>query len=884
MITKNSLKFIIIDGNSLIHRAFHALPLLATAKGEYTNGVFGFIKMLFKIIKEDEPDYLAVAFDIGKVTFRHDRFNDYKGTRKVTPDELKPQFQLVKDLLMAMNIPVFELEGYEADDLIGTLIKQGEKAAYENIIVTGDRDTLQLISDRTRVKLTRKGISEIEEFDLEALTQKYGLTPSQFIDLKGLMGDSSDNIPGVPGVGEKTGLKLLHQFGTLENILASIDQIQGEKIKERLFEFGEQALLSKELATISCNAPVTIAELVPFNTETWEIGKLLELFGRLEFKSLLGELPRKKQLPEAGSAETTYTITQLSDKTTFDKLQAEAEKAGELYLAIDRSGVSEKLPTMAGKLNGVALLAKETVFVWLKKDEGAFPIELAGVLADPKIKKVVHHSKEAYVILHNSGYQLQGITSDPMLMAYLLNPNNSGEDFQGLVLECFGKRLNSREDDLSGRLVEKALLTRDLANELSGKLGEYELDRLYQEVELPLANVLARMELEGIKVDQHELTSMGGGLTAAIAQLQDEIFSLAGEEFNINSPKQLGSILFDKLKLPAGKKTKTGYSTNAEVLELLADRHPIVAKLLDYRQLVKLKTTYIDGLLKVINPENSRVHTTFNQTVTATGRLSSTEPNLQNIPIRLEQGRQIRKAFVPQGEGRVLLAADYSQIELRVLAHISTDEKLINAFKEGKDIHTKTACQVFEVSPAEVTAEMRRRAKAVNFGIVYGISDFGLSRDLGIQRGEAKRYIENYLANYSGVKAYLEKVIAQARKTGYVTTILNRRRFLPDLQSRNKNIQSFGERTAMNTPIQGSAADIIKVAMLRVEDELSKAKLDCKMLLQVHDELIFDVASAELNQAVVLVKHTMEQAVPLAVPLQVDVKWGYNWYEMQEVN
>jgi DNA polymerase-1 len=882
MIANNSSKFIIIDGNSLIHRAFHALPLLTTGKGEYTNGVFGFIKMLFKIIREEEPDYLAVAFDIGKVTFRHDRFKEYKGTRKATPDELKPQFEIVKELLRAMTIPVFELEGYEADDLIGTLIKQGEEAEYQNIIFTGDRDTLQLVSDRTKVKLTKKGISEIEEYDLKALSEKYGLTPDQFIDLKGLMGDSSDNIPGVPGVGEKTGLKLLHQLGTLENILVSINQLQGEKLKERLTEHSEQALLSKELATISCNAPVTISELAPFSTEKWEIDKLLELFGRLEFKSLLGELPRRKQLFEGGKEEITCNIIYLTDQIAIDKLKAEAQKAGEVYVAINRSGVNEKLPAMASKLDGLALIAGEAAFVWRKRDDCNVTPELAGILADPKIKKVVHHSKEAYVVMYNSGYELQGITCDPMLMAYLLNPNNSGEDFKGLILEYLGRQLNS-EDDFPARLVEKAWLTRELVNELRGKLQEYELDRLYQEVELPLANVLARMELEGIKLDPVELTSMGEGLAAGIDKLQDEIFSLAQEEFNINSPKQLGTILFDKLKLPAMKKTKTGYSTNAEVLEALADRHPIVAKLLDYRQLVKLKTTYVDGLLKVMNPDDCRVHTTFNQTVTTTGRLSSTEPNLQNIPIRLEQGRQIRKAFVPQGEGRVLLAADYSQIELRVLAHISNDGKFIDAFKEGQDIHTKTACEVFEVRPAEVTGEMRRRAKAVNFGIVYGISDYGLSRDLGIQRGEAKRYIENYLANYPGVKAYLEKVVVQARKAGYVTTILNRRRYLPDLQSRNKNIQSFGERTAMNTPIQGSAADIIKLAMLRVEEELNKTKLDCKMLLQVHDELIFDVAAADLDIAAVLVRQTMEQVMSLAVPLQVDVKWGYNWYEMQKI-
>ncbi len=860
-------KFVIIDGNSLIYRAFHALPLLNTAKGEYTNGVFGFTKMLLKIIRDEQPDLLAVAFDKGKITFRHQQYSEYKGTRKATPDELKPQFEIVKEMLQAMAIPIFELEGYEADDLIGTLVRQGEKKGLANYIVTGDKDALQLISKNIIVKLTRKGISEIEEYDLAKLYEQYKLTPEQFIDLKGLMGDSSDNIPGVPGVGEKTGLKLLHEFGTLEKIIDSVEHIKGAKLQQKIEENAQLAILSKQLARIACDAPISIDGIDHYDQGKWDRDKLLELFNRLEFKSLLEDLPVNQEQEQA--KKKIFQVQEIAiSKENFPQFTQGLAKDKNLFIA---TAEQDSILYMALGVN-------QQLFYW----EGKETLDLlAEVLADSSINKYIHNSKEGILTLTNQGYELKGLKGDPMLQAYLLNPTNSGDDISSLSLEYLGSSWEQPQE-LDRLILEKLILTRELVGILDKKLEEIELTSLYTDVELPLSIILAKMELEGVTLDAKQLAQMSQELGEAIEILEQEIYNAADCQFNINSPKQLGVVLFEQLGLPAFKKTKTGYSTNAEVLEALHDQHPIIAKLLDYRQIVKLKSTYVDGLQKLMD-KNNRVHTTFNQTITATGRLSSTEPNLQNIPIRLEQGRRIRKAFIPQQAGRVLLAADYSQIELRVLAHISRDKKLIQAFVEGQDIHTKTACEVFEVCPEEVTGEMRRRAKAVNFGIVYGISDFGLSRDLGIQRGEAKRYIDNYLANYPGVKSYLEEIIKTARAKGYVTTILNRRRYLPDLHSRNKNIQNFGERTAMNTPIQGSAADIIKLAMINVEEAIQESGVDCKMLLQVHDELIFDVDKENLDQSARLIKNIMEQVLTLEVPLQVDVKWGDNWYDMTPI-
>ena len=860
-------KFVIIDGNSLIYRAFHALPLLNTAKGEYTNGVFGFTKMLLKIIRDEQPDFLAVAFDKGKITFRHQQYSEYKGTRKATPEELKPQFEIVKEMLQAMAIPIFELEGYEADDLIGTLVRQGEKKGLVNFIVTGDKDALQLISKNVNVKLTRKGISEIEEYDLATLFDQYKLTPEQFIDLKGLMGDSSDNIPGVPGVGEKTGLKLLQEHGSLEKIIDSVEQIKGAKLQQKIQENAQLAKLSKELARIACDAPISIDCVDYFDKGKWNLEKLLELFNRLEFKSLLEELPINQEQEQ--EKKKIFQVNKIAlTRDNFKLLTQELAQDNHLFMSV----------AVQDSILHIGLGAKQQVFYW----EGKEPLDLlAEVLADSSINKYIHNSKEGILTLTKQGYELKGLKGDPMLQAYLLNPINSGDDIGSLSLEYLGSSWEQPQE-LDRLMLEKVILTKELVGILDKKLEEIELISLYTDVELPLSIILAKMELEGVTLDAKQLEQMSQELGAAIEILEQEIYDAAGCQFNINSPKQLGVVLFEQLGLPTLKKTKTGYSTNAEVLEALHDKHPIIAKLLDYRQLVKLKSTYVDGLQKLMDNSN-RVHTTFNQTITATGRLSSTEPNLQNIPIRLEQGRRIRKAFIPQQAGRVLLAADYSQIELRVLAHISRDTKLIQAFVEGQDIHTKTACEVFEVCSEEVTSEMRRRAKAVNFGIVYGISDFGLSRDLGIQRGEAKRYIDNYLANYPGVKSYLEEIIKTARAKGYVTTILNRRRYLPDLHSRNKNIQNFGERTAMNTPIQGSAADIIKLAMINVEEAIQDSGVDCKMLLQVHDELIFDVAKENLDQSARLIKKIMEQVLTLEVPLQVDVKWGDKWYDMTPI-
>ncbi|MCR6546290.1 DNA polymerase I [Dehalobacterium formicoaceticum] len=877
-------KFLIVDGNSLIHRAFYALPLLSNAQGQFTNGAYGFTTMFTKILDEEKPDYVVVCFDKDKKTFRTEQFKDYKGQRKPTPAELATQFALVRQIINALNVVYEELDGYEADDIIGAMVKRGEEAGFTNLILTGDKDALQLVSNHSTVLLIRKGISELEPFDEQAIFDKYALKPYQIIDLKGLMGDSSDNIPGVPGVGEKTALKLLHQYQTVEGIYENLEELT-PKLRSKLAENRQLADLSKDLATIRTDLPLEI-DLSRYKSSAPNYEELLKVYRELEFKSLVpGVLDRmagelEKPVMSGEKREVVPRVTVLEDRTSLSNI-------------ISSSGTGKKLAIYTlhqgnyfqGDIVALALAfsGEESYVIFLadKEEEEKRQI-LQTVFSGAPEKKIVYNGKELLVMLARHGVSFSGEFSDVMLGAYLLDPGSSAHySLEALALEYLQIPLLAKEQAEEDYGIRVQILWQ-LSDLLERKLKEQEMEDLYRQVELPLEKILAQMELAGIKVEKAQLEVMSKELEAAITLVRSEIYRQAGEEFNLNSPKQLGVILFEKLGLPPLKKTKTGYSTSAEVLDQLAERHEIVAQILEYRTLAKLKSTYVDGLQPLINPETGKLHTSFNQMVTATGRLSSTEPNLQNIPIRIELGRRIRKVFVPETENNILLAGDYSQIELRVLAHISQDPVLQEAFRADQDIHTRTAAEVFGVPMDQVDGEMRRRAKAVNFGIVYGISDYGLSRDLGIPRHDSKHYIEQYFKRYPGVAAYLEAIVAEAKDKGYVTTLLKRRRYLPDILSSNYNVRSFGERTAMNTPIQGSAADIIKVAMIDVAEFMQSEGYRSKMILQVHDELIFDVLPEELSSLAQGIKSRMEQAISLSVPLKVDLKTGPDWYQMEK--
>jgi DNA polymerase-1 len=881
----------IIDGSSLIHRAFYALPLLSTKDGIYTNGAYGFLTMLHKL-KEDYPmDYICVVFDKKGPTFRHEAFEQYKANRLATPDELAQQFPIIKEILNAMNIVQLEIDGYEADDIAGTLSKLGEENNLKVILVTGDRDYLQLASNMTTVLLTKKGITELIEYDENKFIEEYGITPKQFIDLKGLMGDKSDNIPGVPGIGEKTGIKLLKEFGSIENIYENIDMIKG-KLRDNLIENKTSAFLSKKLAEIIRTVPLQLSlEDLTLKEPDWE--KLKELYTRFEFNSLLSKLSNDGMQKESPSEyQVDYKIVENDD---YEPVLEEINASKYMYFKF----LFEEEHYINSPILGIGIKAGEKTSYYIdfnKNSVEKFTQTFKQYFESEEIEKLGHMIKMDIYALLKLGINIDNIVFDSMIGKYLLNPAQASYSIDELAKEYLninvinveellgkGKNKKSFKDlDLQKR-AEYISIVLDVISKIKDPIAEaisqLNMKKLYYEVELPLAKVLAHMEYYGFKVDIDVLNQLGDSYNQEIEQLTNEIYELAGQEFNISSPKQLGFILFEKLNLPVIKKTKTGYSTDAEVLEKLKGLHEIVEKILRYRQLVKLKSTYIDGLLNVVDKETSKVYSTFNQTVTNTGRISSQDPNLQNIPVKTEEGKEIRKAFVPQNDEYVLVDADYSQIELRVLAHISQDPKLIEAFYNDEDIHTKTASQVFNIPKEEVTPLMRSRAKAVNFGIIYGISDYGLSRDLNIPRKEAKRYIDSYLNNYDKVKSYMDNIIAIGKELGYVETILNRRRYIPELKSRNFNVRSFGERIAMNTPIQGSAADIIKVAMVKVFDELNRRKLKSRLILQVHDELIIEAHKDELEQVKDIVKDIMENCIKLDVPLKVDLKVGDSWYE-----
>ncbi|OCT12725.1 DNA polymerase I [Paenibacillus pectinilyticus] len=883
-------KLIIIDGNSIAFRAFYALPLLSNSSGLHTNAVYGFTTMLLKLIEEEKPTHFLVAFDAGKITFRHKEYTEYKGGRAKTPSELSEQFPLIKELLKAFKIPQFELSGYEADDIIGTLTKAADAKGEKVLLVSGDKDMLQLASEQVTVAITRKGISEMDRFDPEAIKEKYGLTPNQIIDLKGLMGDTSDNIPGIPGVGEKTALKMLHDFGTVEEVLANTASLKG-KMKEKVEEHAKSALMSKELATIYREVPMETA-WDSFRYEGFDGQALSSMFRKLEFKSLLEKMDFGSVPVEAEDLIIENLEAVAVTEANVGELIAKLDDHAAIH--VEAVGENPHQAIMVGVVwfidDGATNTSYYVPFPLLQSAAGQ---PLRDWLSDASKKKQLFDLHRAQLALAWQGIHLAGVDFDVLLAAYLLDPTESNLSLSGLSVkyglpnvkadeDVFGKGAKFRLPELaalSDHLGRKAMAMARMVPVLRDELEKGEMHRLFYELELPLAGVLAEMEMRGITVDAEGLKSLGAELIKQLETIMSSIYKLAGVEFNINSPKQLGEVLFEKLGLPASKKTKTGYSTDAEVLERLAPYNEVVGQILHYRSLAKLQSTYVEGLLKEVRPETGKVHTYYRQTIAATGRLSSQFPNLQNIPIRLEEGRKIRKVFVPSEPGWYILAADYSQIELRVLAHISQDEKLTEAFLENMDIHTKTAMDVFGVEESAVDSNMRRQAKAVNFGIVYGISEYGLSQNLDITRKEAGQFIEQYFAVFQGVRRYMDEIVKDARRDGYVTTLLQRRRYLPEITASNFNIRSFAERTAMNTPIQGTAADIIKLAMVQMADRLVKEGLKSRMLLQVHDELVFEVPADELDIMRELVPEVMAAALKLDVPLRADVDFGLTWYD-----
>ena len=884
-------KLMIIDGSSLLHRAFYALPLLTTKEGVYTNGVYGFLTMFYKIKEEYDPGFICVAFDKKGPTFRHKEYKEYKGTRSKSPTELAQQFPIIRDVLKAMNVVVLEMDEYEADDIAGTLAKMGEEKGLETILVTGDKDYLQLATDKTKVLITRKGITELEIFDRAKIEEVYEITPDELIDLKGLMGDKSDNIPGVPGIGEKTGLKLIREYKNIEGVYENIDNISGKKLKENLIENETIAYLSRKLGQIITNVPVE-ASIEDLKTNEPDYEELLKIYQGFEFKSLINKIPSEySQIEEVLDFDIEHKdILKDEFKTVIDLIN-EKKKFAFKFLIDDWNYVLDEVLAITIKVEG-----EKTFYIDLKDCLDEFTEEFKGVFQSKTIEKMGYSLKDDIIVLFRLGISIENFVFDPKIAQYLINPsqteysiNNLSQEYinyYGIDEEALlgkGKKKKSfndiSEDERRDYLAYMMQVTFKLQPIMMDLLKEQNMFDLYMEVENPLMEVLANMEYIGFKIDKEELERLGEKYSIEIETLTSEIYELAGVEFNIKSPKQLGEVLFDHLDLPVIKKTKTGYSTNAEVLEKLQGQHPIIDKVLRYRQIVKLKSTYIDGYIDLINADNGRIHSSFNQTITTTGRISSTEPNLQNIPIRTEDGKLIRKAFVASNSDYTLVDADYSQIELRVLAHISGDEKMKEAFRENIDIHTKTASEVFHVPLDEVTPGIRSDAKAVNFGIVYGISDYGLSRDLNISRKEAGEYIKNYLETYKDIRKFMVDIVEEGKSNGFVETLLHRRRYIPELQAKNFNVRSFGERIAMNTPIQGTAADIIKVAMVAVYRALKDKGLKSKLVLQVHDELIIETVKEELDEVKSLIKDLMESAITLDIPLKVDVEVGASWYD-----
>lgn len=872
-------KLVLIDGNSLSFRAFYALPLLSNHAGIHTNAVYGFAMLLEKIIKEEKPNHFLVAFDAGKTTFRHSKYSEYKGGRQKTPPELSEQFPYIRQLLDAYHIKRYELDDYEADDIIGTLSRQADEADFETIIITGDRDLTQLATDNVTIYYTKKGVTDVDHYTPEFIAEKYqGLVPKQIIDMKGLMGDTSDNIPGVAGVGEKTAIKLLNQFESVEGVYEHIEEVTAKKLKEKLINSKADALMSKDLATINVHSPIEVSLEDTKLTLQDDTAEKIELFKKLEFKQLLADIDTPSNNEEV--IDKTFEIEQDFQNVDLNDLNEAVihfELEGTNYLkdAILKFGFYTNHQHVV--INADDVKNYKNLVRWLE---------------DKNTTKIVYDAKKTYVSAHRLGINIENIEFDVMLASYIIDPSRSIDDVKSVV-SLYGQNYVKDNITIFGKgkkhhIPEESILNEHIASVteaisavtpiMKSQLEDYNQIELLKDLELPLARILSEMEEIGIYTDINDLKEMEFEIQKKLDVLISNIHESAGEAFNINSPKQLGVVLFETLQLPVIKKTKTGYSTAVDVLEKLQGEHPIIDDILEYRQLSKLQSTYVEGLQKVISKDH-RIHTRFNQTLAQTGRLSSVDPNLQNIPIRLEEGRKIRKAFKPTSKDSVILSADYSQIELRVLAHITQDESLKHAFINGHDIHTATAMKVFNVESDQVDSLMRRQAKAVNFGIVYGISDYGLSQSLGITRKKAKAFIDDYLASFPGVKQYMSDIVKDAKAQGYVETLLHRRRYIPDITSRNFNLRSFAERTAMNTPIQGSAADIIKLAMVKFSEKIKETKYHAKLLLQVHDELIFEIPKSEVEDFSKFVEEIMEQALVLDVPLKVDSNYGATWYD-----
>lgn len=880
-------KIMLIDGNSIVNRAFYGVPLLTNGEGRYTNGVYGFLNILFKLLDEEQPDYLAVAFDLHAPTFRHRTFDGYKGTRKGMPEELREQMPLLKEVLQTMHIPIFEQEGFEADDILGTLSALAEKNGIVPVVVSGDRDLLQLAGETLKVRIpkTKGGRTETEDYYAADVQAKYGVTPAEFIDMKALMGDASDNIPGVPGIGEKTAAKIITQYHDIETAIAHAAEIKPKKASENLAAYQEQARLSKFLATIVRDMPLE------WDKEILKIGDMFnqtayELVKRLEFKSMFSRFEGSASAPK--QAEQTYRFV------------ADREGAKEVLAALKKGEVGYAFVYENEEGQGLALYQEQLGGVWMEASMAFLMQELLEIFqpffADSAYRKIGHDVKKDIRFLRSYGYDGFTAEFDTAIGAYILNATGSSYEYDDIAAAFLNETYPSQEEVFGKGRTKKTFAVLPEAERtaygarqaeiffrarkvMEERLAENEQKSLFYDMEMPLIYVLADMEKYGIKVDKAALLAYQKRLGESLDGMEEEIYALAGEKFNINSPKQLGVILFEKLGLKGGKKTKTGYSTAADVLEKLRTAHPIVERILHYRQLAKLKSTYADGLLAVMDAETEKIYSTFNQTITATGRISSTEPNLQNIPVRLELGRELRKIFIPESAEFCFLDADYSQIELRVLAHISGDESLIAAFKSNQDIHRMTASQVFHVPFDEVTPLQRSNAKAVNFGIIYGKGAFSLGQDLGISRKEAEEYINAYFARYPKIKTFMEDTIKNGTKNGYVSTLWNRRRNMPELQSSNFMQRAAGERAAMNMPIQGTAADIIKLAMIKVHRALQEGGYRSRLILQVHDELLIEAYKEEKEAVAKILKENMEHAADLLVPLDVDVHEGASWFE-----
>lgn len=885
-------KLLLIDGNSVAFRAFYALyrqlENFRNPEGLHTNAIYTFKNMLDVLLNDVKPDHVLVAFDAGKTTFRNNMYADYKGGRQKTPGELSEQLPYIQELLHDLGISTYELENYEADDIIGTFSRIGEENGFDVTIVTGDKDLTQLATEKTTVMVTKSGVMNLEVYTPEHMKEVNGVTPTEFIDMKALMGDNSDNYPGVTKVGPKKASQLVQEYGSVENLYDHIDEMKQSKLKENLLNDKDKALLGKKLATIDCQTPVTIG-IDDIKRKDIDYPKLRRFYEKMNFRKFLSELDPNAADSENQNDENEKVLMEYTELTKDNLAKVDAKEGDTIVFYLGMLGPNYHLADFVGfafKIAGQIYVSRD---VDLLKEQN-----LQHLLEDEKIKKDVFDLKRTTVGLNRLGIHAHGIDYDMLLASYLINNENNSDDMAEVCrmygnnsvrsdLDVYGKGKSEQipEDDkvLFNHLATKAETIESLKEALLAKLKEHEQDDLFASIEIPVARVLAKMEINGIKVLPDTLTQLQDEFAGELSKMEKEIYEEAGEEFNINSPKQLGHILFEKMGLKPIKKTKTGYSTSVDVLNQLKDENPIIEKILSYRQIAKIQSTYVNGLLDVIQ-KDGRVHTRYLQTLTATGRLSSVDPNLQNIPTRTEEGKQIRKAFVPSQPDGYIFSCDYSQIELRVLAQVSGDEQMQEAFRTGYDIHAHTAMRIFHLkSTDEVTPLMRRRAKAVNFGIVYGISDYGLSKNLNISRKQAKEFIDNYFEQYPQIKDYMDKAVKVAREKGYAETIMHRRRYLPDIHAKNFNVRSFAERTAINSPIQGSAADIIKIAMINMQQKLDEMHLKTKMVVQVHDELIFDVPKDELETIKKIVPEVMQSAVRLDIPLVADSGYGHNWFD-----